>query len=317
MEIIQNSNKLIETWLPELPSIYQIEVMSRCNLRCPFCMTGQQYGTINAEASAINPELFYKIVERDLAGSTFVELQFRGEPTLNKYLHNYVRALRDKVFVGFSTHGGLLHQPYAMDAAWMSHYLTISLDAGEKELHEKLRVGSSWNTVIGNINQFLSYKGNNKFPIVDLQIIEFEGFEEQVEKLNDLAIKSGWFDFAGGTLRIRTVKDTQAAWTQNFHHQMAELSCCTNPWYSVSIKANGDVVPCCMAFPDMEELTYGNLNDASLKEIWQSDKVKEFRKMHQTNQLPEYCQKCYSRSPHNLHQKLSHEIVQLTFLNSY
>jgi radical SAM protein with 4Fe4S-binding SPASM domain len=310
------SNKLTDTWLPELPSIYQIEVMSRCNLKCNFCMTGQLWGEAQTEAASINPELFYTIVERDLGGSNFIELQFRGEPTLNKYLHNYVRALRDKVFVGFSTHGGLLHRPYAMDAAWSSHYVTVSLDAGEKEVHEKYRIGSTWECVIANINQLLAIKGSDKFPIIDLQIIEFEGFEEQVEKLQTLADKSGWFISAGNTLRIRTVKDTQAAWTQNYQHQMEELSLCTNPWYSVSIKANGDVVPCCMAFPDLPEMTYGNLNESSLKEIWQSDQVKEFRRLHQTDQLPEFCQQCYARSPHNLHQKLSHEIIQLTVLNS-
>lgn len=316
MNLIRNSNKLINTWIPKLPSIYQIEVMSRCNLKCQFCMTGLHYGKSFAdEFDAIDPLLFHTIVNRDLGGSTFIELQYRGEPTLNKLLHDYVLTLREKVLVGFSTHGGLLHLPHALNAALDSHYVTISMDAGDKERYEKLRLGANWERLIANITLLVQQKGHKFFPIIDLQLIEFEGFEEHVKKVEAL-VQTHWKS-AGETIRVRTVKDTQAPWTMHYEPEMRIVELCTNPWYSVSIKANGDVVPCCMVFEDVKELVYGNLNKNSLEEIWNSDEVKHFRVQHRLNHLPRFCQQCYSRSPHNLHQTIANEILQLRLFKTH
>ena len=313
-QAIINSNKLTESWVPHLPSIYQIEVMSKCDFSCSFCQTGIKSGEkLRLAESSISEELFYKIVERDLGGSSFVELQWRGEPTLNKKLNEYVLALRDKVLVGFSTHGGLLHTDHAIQAALNSHYITISMDAGEKELYEQLRIGGIWEKLVANITELLQAKGNRLLPIVDLQLIEFENFECQVLNIERLGDLHGWWK-KDGSVRIRTVKDTQAPWTQNYkshnHHDL-----CTNPWYSVSIKVNGDVCACCMTFDDNKDLVYGNLNDASLEEIWNSHVVRQFRVAHRHGFMPRFCNECYARSPHNLHTKLTNEILQIKLRN--
>lgn len=310
--MIHTSNKLVKGFNTEIPSIYQIEIMSRCNFKCQFCQTGLHYNDHERfNLAAINPSLFYKIVERDLGGSDFIELQYRGEPTLNKNINYYVLALREKVFTGFSTHGNLLNQEFAMRAALNSHYITISIDAGEKEIYEKLRIGGNWETLLTNITELTFRKGKNIYPIIDLQLIEFEGFEIQLEKLKAIDDKLGWTKSAGKTLRYRTIKDTQAVWTQNFKEQVPNNSLCTNPWYSVSIKSNGDVVPCCLVFDDIPDLVYGNLNEASLKEIWDSSRVKQFRTAHRHGFLPPHCRACYARSPHNLHNNLLKEMYQL------
>lgn len=313
---LSNSHKLFESWIPELPSIYQIEVMSRCNFKCQFCQTGIRDTPYDGDAF-INDALFKTIVERDLEGSSFIELQFRGEPTLNKHLNEYVQFLRRKVFVGFSTHGNLLYQEYALEAALNSHYVTISIDGGTKELYEQYRAGGNWEQLILNINRLLEYRGTAFFPVIDFQFIEFDGFEDQIKAFKDVARHLGWmyknmdqFYLNPKSTRIRTVKDTQGKAPNS---RFTEL--CTNPWYSVSIKANGAVVPCCMAFNDEPNMVYGNLHEQSLKEIWNSDKVKEFRIKHQQDKdLPMTCQTCYARSPHNLHQNILNEILKLKVL---
>jgi radical SAM protein with 4Fe4S-binding SPASM domain len=313
---ISNSHKLLESWIPRLPSIYQIEVMSRCNFKCQFCQTGIR-NTPYSGNSFIDDTLFKKIIERDLGGSSFIELQFRGEPTLNKHLNDYVSLLRKKVFVGFSTHGNLLHHQHALNAALNSHYVTISIDSGNKKQYEQYRLGGTWEQLLYNIGKLLDYRGITFFPVIDFQFIEFDGFEDQIKEFKDAARHLGWmnkntdrFYLSPTSTRIRTVKDTQAK-APNSH--FTEL--CTNPWYSVSIKANGAVVPCCMAFNDEPDMEYGNLHDQSLFDIWNSEKVKEFRQYHQQDQnLPTTCQTCYARSPHNLHQNILNEILKLKVL---
>jgi len=297
------------TWNPKLPSIYQIEAFSRCNLSCPFCLTGIEQAPFRYEDCCMDMDLFKTIVDRDLGGSRFIELQFRGEPTLNKNLLKMVELLKQEVYVGFSTHGGTLHSDHAMQAALESHYITISIDAGSEESYKKKRVGGNWLRLISNITLLIRKRGVNQFPIISLQLIENgDDWEQELDKLYKLADELAWSD----EINIRTIHNTALSW-ENPKIKVRNDELCLNPWLSVSIKMNGDVVPCCMAFKDEEAMCYGNLKEHSLKEIWNSAKVQEFRYRHlvsatgcktPSTRVPATCQSCYSKSPALLHDRL-------------
>jgi len=304
---------------PKIPSIYQIEAFSRCNLKCPFCLTGIHKEPLDYIENTMEMSLFEKIVERDLQGSEFIELQMRGEPTLNKNLHSMVTMLREKVLVGFSTHGNTLHIERNMLAALDSHLITISIDSGTEEIYNQKRIGGNWKQLLWNIDTLMERKGNRRYPIVDLQLLEIgENWEKDFENLKILANSHGW------KANIRSLHNTCLTW-ENPKTLVINNELCMNPWLSVSIKCNGDVVACCMAFEDDPKMTYGNLNNSSLEEIWNGELVKEFRYKHLLNtanlsglckELPEACKQCYSRSPALLHDKILKDALKWNQLNS-
>ena len=53
---------------------------------------------------------------------------------------------------------------------------------------------------------------------------------------------------------------------------------CFFPWYSITIKSNGDCVSCGEDFNN--EIVFGNANNETLEEIWNSKKYTEFRLRH-------------------------------------
>ena len=59
---------------------------------------------------------------------------------------------------------------------------------------------------------------------------------------------------------------------------------CEFPWTSLTVMAEGNVVPCTQI--SNNEIVLGNINEQSLEEIWNSEKYKEFRKMHITGKFP-------------------------------
>lgn len=71
---------------------------------------------------------------------------------------------------------------------------------------------------------------------------------------------------------------------------------CIMPWYSTAVRSNGDVLPCYMFHWSSEgwDHAVGNINDASLKEIWASDEYQKFRSCHRRLELDGYpiCQRC-------------------------
>ena len=63
----------------------------------------------------------------------------------------------------------------------------------------------------------------------------------------------------------------------------------------------GHVVPCCAVLmsnnrPNLEKLAFGNINNQSLKEIWDSHRYRKFRKMvvNPKAMVPEVCLGCRS-----------------------
>ena len=57
----------------------------------------------------------------------------------------------------------------------------------------------------------------------------------------------------------------------------------------VKIEPNGDVFPCCRG---PRELKMGNVNEQSMKEIWNGERYREFRRRMHTKDYPEVCKTC-------------------------
>ncbi len=74
----------------------------------------------------------------------------------------------------------------------------------------------------------------------------------------------------------------QKAQGENQNHYSKQY--CEFPWTSVTILVDGSVVPCTQDVNG--EWTFGNVNEEPLEKIWQSEKFKEFRKMHITGEFP-------------------------------
>ena len=59
---------------------------------------------------------------------------------------------------------------------------------------------------------------------------------------------------------------------------------CEYPWLSLTVMADGSVVPCTQV--SNSELVLGNVNETPLEEIWNGDKYKKLREMHVTGKFP-------------------------------
>lgn len=274
----------------DIPEIYQIEIASRCNFSCKFCETGDFGGKVTKD-SFIDMGLLETIIERDLGGSYYIELQHRGEPLLNKKFGEIVKMFPPNISLGLSTNGSLIHKH--IEDLLKLDYITISVDSMNESDYLRKRVGGNFNVLFENIELLVKERGDSLSPVIDLQIIEFIHWKKNLKDLQQYVEDKKWKG-----VFVRTVSDSFQARNdpENFLTRSHDL--CLNPWTSVSIHSNGDVVPCCMAWTD--EICYGNLNELSLEEIWKTSEVlKEFRFMHRINssELPRFCKDCTKRSP--------------------
>lgn len=65
---------------------------------------------------------------------------------------------------------------------------------------------------------------------------------------------------------------------------------CISPWVHLHTWPNNQVYPCCMT---PMEYPIGNLKNSSLKELWNSKKIKDLRVEFLNDQRPTSCQRCF------------------------
>lgn len=69
---------------------------------------------------------------------------------------------------------------------------------------------------------------------------------------------------------------------------------CAMPWVHFHVTQNGNVTPCCQA-PWGDDAKLGNINDASIQEIWKGKPFKEFRKQMLKGEPHPTCSRCHEK----------------------
>lgn len=150
---------------PERPfEAFQIEVTSRCNLKCVMCPV-----TVLAEHWPGRDMAFetFDRVAPDFGRATWVHLQGWGEPLLHRRIFDMVaRAKAAGCRVGFTTNGTrLTEQAGARLLELGLDLLAVSIAGASAATHEAIRVGSDFAKLVENLRGFLrlrSEKGGTR-----------------------------------------------------------------------------------------------------------------------------------------------------------
>ena len=236
----------------------------------------------------------------EFANTTYIELQMAGEPTLHPALREAIDYLHEiGLLVGLSTHGLRLDVQSVQDAVLRLDALTISIDSVAPEIYERLRYPAKFKDLERCLDAFFAtycYLRDRALPvpIVDLQVIETDiAGGSQLEAVKSYIAKKGW------PCRVRTVEDS---FVEMIHPDEAGACprtgsgfMCLEPFTSVSINADGDVVPCCLIFdPKKSSSTYlGNIYESTLRDIWEGTKARHLRWSHRAGTLADECKQCY------------------------
>lgn len=168
---------------PQRPyQLMQIETSMHCNLECVMC----PWIELHNEERILTPGSFAKI-KPYLSQVKEVDLTGGGEPLTNPYLPEIVRAAKEAgCEVGFSTNGTLLTQDLAeLLVGYGLDWISFSFDAATPETYQKIRQGSSYDTVIENIKNLRALKNRlgSKIPRMMMVFVMMTGNHENYQEL--------------------------------------------------------------------------------------------------------------------------------------
>ena len=266
---------------PRMPEIVQIESTNICNAKCVFCPRDEMH----RRQGVMSVDLFRKVVDECVElGITHVRMHNYGEALIDRRLVEKVRYAKEKGIqeVGMISNGSLITDAVArgMIEAGLDA-INISVDASGKDVFEATRIGLNYDKVIANIERLLRIREElgRRRPKVILS------FVRQHNSADEQAFIEHWKQIAD-KIHITDLHN----WAGTLNRESDVNYPCYRPWLTFTVLWDGRVSLCCADFDGRTVL--GDLNAATIREIWNSEPYLNARRMHLESGGPEICRSC-------------------------
>lgn len=304
----------------DVPFSMQVELIRACNFKCIYCIHSTDKKQ-KLQKHILSASLFEKFVNdfkkfgRNLKTITFSGI---GEPMLNPDIYkiiNMSKEISDKVVL--ITNGSLINEETVEKlTSTKLDTIRISLQGLCAEDYEKT---CGYKIDFAEFLKNLSYLFENKkgievclkIPDIVINSKEKEFAAKQIfeDKCDIFTIQS--ISPLHNSVDYSKVKDEYNQ-TMYCDNALKEVTVCPQPFYSMQLMADGSVRPCCML--EVECYTVGNINDESIIDIWNGEKLKNLRCLHLDGQreLIPSCKACnYPKYLDNHYDNLDNNRINL------
>ena len=300
----------------QLPTELQLEVTSRCNLKCSACL--RTHTPLQADADLTLAD--YRRIVAGLPSLQRIAFQLNGEPLLCEDLFAMIReAAAAGVDTVLNTNGTLLdaRRRGELLASGLQE-LRVSLDGARSETVAAMAGVDVLERVTERVSALVRERGEATTPRVSLWMVASRTNVAELPDLVRLAAEVGVDEVylqrlvltGHGVARkdesLHGRVDSEVAAVIEEAHRVAAATGvalrasgrrpllesltspddgnpqlgCWRPWRSAVVAADGRVLPCCIAsFTEpYETLSRGDLNQASWAEIWNGEPYRELRR---------------------------------------
>ena len=291
-----------------------MDVSNACNLNCEMC----EWTYLRGETNSF-PDLNVlkkRIDEAKKLGLKHVIIGSCSEPLLYSKIEELVDYLKNKnIKIEINTN---LSFPYKISKRLKNiDHLIVSIDAPDEETYKKIRIGGNFNQIINNIKKLKKYnlkiqlsyviQRNNYNKIVDFVNLAKKLKVDSIclgslvhlkeDIYNRVKLNQKQFQDLQKELKNAKILADKLKLNHNLN-QKFDIRFITNPvypcyttYFSLFIKSNGDVFPCCISIAD-KNLKIGNIYKESLKKIWLGEKFQKMRNILKKESKPYVCQRC-------------------------
>ena len=257
---------------PDFPDHIYVELTNICNARCTICATPGM-----KRPRQIMPfPLFQQIVDECSSRKNTKILPFlHGESLLVPGVLDYFRYIRKAApltRLNLTSNGSRLTAEMTEQILEedLVDSLIFSIDGGNKETFEKIRLNLSYDEVRSNILHFIRRRSElgKRLPRVMIAMVAVEENRHTRRQLleawkeADEVRFSVYFNWAGKLA--------------NFERISNKINYCERLQHYITILSDGRVAMCC--FDSEAEYTVGDLNTQSIHEVWHSEEFNRRRR---------------------------------------
>ncbi len=279
-----NAAKVLASWATGLdldiaPIQIDFEPTNHCNLRCGFCpnrFRGRPRGFLDLD-------LFRRVVDETAATTIEYHLDMMGEPLLHPALPEMVRhasvlGARVVLYTNLSTRDDEAIRALARS---LLDRVIVNLCTLDPASYRDRYGRDALARVLQNLALLREARGGAPRPRVVVSWLDFGGRppddlvadEVHVQRPHDWLGTPGLLAVAPGPRPRLLVR-------------------CTRPWVSASVLWDGRIATCCYDHEGRRIL--GDLRTATLREVWNSPQMRDFRHRHRSL---EPCRACVDPDP--------------------
>jgi radical SAM protein with 4Fe4S-binding SPASM domain len=286
---LENRTKLEEVIPIAIPFLVFLDPANICNFQCKFCPTGDRalINKVNRKSCLMDFELYKKIID-DLCEFEkpikVLRLYKDGEPLLNPRFADMVKYAKERqcaLQVDTTTNGSLLNPDKNLELIEAGlDRIHISLGGLSEESYKNFaNYNINFDKFVKNIRHFYEHKKN---CTVCIKIVG-DGLSEEE--------KDRFFNIFGDIADRIFIEHVAPCWPKFDMHdvvpnssvgiygqEIREVEVCPYIFYSLSINSDGKVSLCFLDWS--RELIVGDVKTDSFKNIWRSETLFAYRKMH-------------------------------------
>lgn len=287
---------------------FGVETTNICNADCSFCA----YRYMERPKTVMKWPVYEKAIASFIAngGGSINFTPTVGDPLVDKLIVRKIRHARSHssiTSVMLYTNGILLNR-FSYDDLLTSGLtrLAISTYVGTREGYERYYGRDKYDRVIANIDAIGRRNRELGSPVLitlHLRVARDEGewkdteeyqrFEGVFGARNISFLES--YDAWSGRIELGDVP-AGCEMAENLPIEEKKKSPCFELYRRVHVLADGNVGACICV--DLEsEIKIGNINEKPLQEIWQGDKLKQYRSEWLKGNLPAVCRTCTRYTP--------------------
>lgn len=283
-----------KTRLGGLPVEYIVETTAKCNIYCPMCPRE----THPQPKEDMLQRVFERLVQESSRSAEHMMLIGLGEPLLDRAIFDRIEYCeRHGIATLLSTNGTLLDERAAgrLLETPLEH-ITLSFDGATKESFEFYRKGARFEKVRDNFVRFarMKHERRSRMQIV-VQMVRLERNAAEVDEFVRFWSK------VPGVDQVRIKEDETNLLQPEGGHTAGDWKYpCHYLWRGPAyVKYNGDVYPCCQSYM-LDGAPVGNVSERPLDEIWNSDELRQMRRLHAEGRAGEIgiCSRCCTTIPH-------------------
>lgn len=268
------------------PKNLMVEVTNSCNLKCIMCYS----------RNMIRPKGFmsldtYKLIlnsAKELETIEMVGLYTTGEAFLHPHIFDFIKHAKDMGFryVYITTNGVLLNEK-SINKIFESGLDSIkfSIDAADKKTYESVRVGGNFDVLYRNIKMLREMRDAKKsnlkiygsFVLTNKNREDLTKFKEFWKNLVDEVVIYIVMNQAGH--QIKEFEELVPDEVKPLLENKGDTHC-NRLWNRIVVTYDGKYTICPEDFE--AEITYGDIHKESMKDSWNSERMKKYRSMFKT-----------------------------------
>ncbi len=300
-------NKETSEWryknLPDFPSFVDIELTNTCNFSCLMCPTGNL--SQKRSSGFMEDSIYYKILDELKVNKTPIRLIRWGEPTTHPQMVEFIQAAKKEgVMCHLNTNGALL------DDEKIEQLLGIPLDGikfsfqgVDAKSYREMRNTDYFDSLMSTIKVFYKKRGGQEAPFIHISTTITYETKEQVDVFKKTAgefsdlVTVGRTVLEGrvnlGEIRLGQEEKDMLKYLHSEESLVKEHPECPEVFNKLSINWDGTLTACCADSDN--KMLLGDIRESSMAEIWQSDRLNEYRKMlvQMRHDELDLCKHCY------------------------